>query len=117
MSEPVSKTTKFVFLIIVLLTLVLLVHNFHTFYLQKDYQFLVETSCGEGETCFVRDCSSTDECPPSELETYRLFSIKASDFSKCVGGDCHNQCLDGSVDCREVRCDVEAGETCQIPIE
>lgn len=114
---PIGKTTKTLFVLCTAFVLSVVIFNFYKLYLQKDYEFLVETSCELGETCFVRDCSGEDECPPTELESYRLYAIKASEFSVCSDGDCTDECLSGSLECREIRCDASAGDSCQAGIQ
>ena len=106
-----GKVTKALFGLTSILFLAVILGSFYTFYIQKDYNFVVETPCSEGEFCFIRYCSD-GECPPNELERYRVFSLKASEFEKCSNDSCELSCRSGLMQCQEVLCDEESGDTC-----
>jgi hypothetical protein len=76
-----------------------------------DYHILVEASCDpQSSICFTRDCS-TDECPPNELETYKIFRLKATTLPHCETNECLNICSDPSV-CEEIICGSGSEDTC-----
>jgi hypothetical protein len=87
------------------------------FLIKKDYNFLVETQCDPAaETCFVRDCSEPDTCPPNELEQYRVFSIAAADYFQCASDDsCLQQCTTGAFVCEEMMCGDSEEDACAPP--
>jgi hypothetical protein len=88
---------------------------FYFFYLQKDYDFIVETKCDhESETCFYQDCSIEGNCPPNNLTYYNEYTISAKDFSACANEDCTQACKEGAIECVKTECtdnDLEEG-TC-----
>lgn len=93
--------------------------SFYFFYYQKDYDFIVETSCDNTkETCFVRDCTNPDDCPPNQLASFKRYSLKAADYSKCHKEDCSIVCSEGVIECEPIECkeDLEAGESCTVPV-
>lgn len=112
MTNTSNKVTKILFVLVSALVLSLFAINLYTFYFQKDYDFTVEVPCGEGELCFIRHCGEVDECPPNELERYRMFVLNASDYDKCENGVCLNACTSGSIECEEVICDESVGDAC-----
>jgi hypothetical protein len=116
MESKLGKTTRTLLIISTAMFLSVLIYNFYSFYFLKSYTLLVETPCGENESCFIRSCEG-EECPPSGLESYRLYAIKASDFSSCVDESCISMCQSGSIECEEIICSDSPEETCssQIP--
>ncbi len=82
----------------------------------QDYHFIVEASCDpSSEKCFVRDCITTDECPPNELGHYKVFEVSANDFSQCADNSCGRECREGKILCIEVVCGDSPGDECQVP--
>lgn len=80
---------------------------------KKDYVFVVEASCDPtATTCFVRDCSNPDDCPPNGLTSYKVFQVKAKDFEKCTDDSCQNECLNGTISCTEVKCGESGEDSC-----
>ncbi len=89
--------------------------SFYFFYYKKDYDFLVEVACDPTqETCFQRDCSDPDNCPPNGLSDFKRYSLNAADFRMCENEDCKNVCENGIIKCEQVECsaDLETGESC-----
>lgn len=89
--------------------------SFYFFYYKKDYDFLVEVACDPTqETCFQRDCSDPDNCPPNGLSDFKRYSLNAADFRMCDNEDCKNVCENGIIKCEQVECsaDLETGESC-----
>ncbi len=87
--------------------LLIVVLGFVKYQQLERYDFLVETPCdATAQTCFERECPG-DECPPSELSTYRLFSMPATFFASCRDNSCVNICLADEPMCEEVTCDPE----------
>lgn len=92
--------------------------SFYFFYYKKDYDFIVEVPCDSTkETCFVRDCSEADVCPPNNLSSFKRYSLKAADFKMCTNEDCTQVCETGAIKCELQACveDVEVGESCLSP--
>lgn len=91
---------------------------FYFFYYQKDYDFLVEVSCDPSkETCFERDCSNPDDCPPNGLSNFKRYSLNAGDFGKCKNEDCTFACESGAIKCETIECveNPDYGEYCISP--
>lgn len=83
------------------------------FLAEKQYDFIVEDACDpQAETCYVRDCSIENECPPNGLDSYKVFQIKAADFPLCSYNSCARKCASGIIACIPVPCDPDAGDTC-----
>ena len=107
-----GKVTEILFILVAAMVVAVLALNLYTFYVQKNYEFSVELPCGADDVCFIRDCSD-GECPPNELERYRLFALRASVFDSCQADSCQNLCeVEGSSQCSEVLCDAAAGDAC-----
>ena len=98
--------------------LISIISSFYFFYFKKDYNFLVETKCDPTkETCFYRDCTNPDDCPPNGLSYYNQYTLKAGDFKACVDEDCTEACTTGLINCTKIECtesDISAG-TCVAP--
>ena len=98
--------------------LVAIISSFYFFYFKKDYDFMVETKCNpETETCFYRDCTNPDDCPPNGLSYYNQYTLKASDFKACANEDCTEACTTGVISCTKTECtesDIDDG-TCVAP--
>lgn len=87
--------------------------NFSQFYQNKNYEFIVEASCDSSlEDCFIRDCSTPDECPPNELEIYKQYSINAVNFKNCEDNSCAIFCSINTTSCTPIKCDSSIGDTC-----
>jgi hypothetical protein len=103
---------KWLFTVIAAITIAAIANNFYIFYIKKDYNFTVEASCNsEINTCYVRDCS-TGDCPPNNLQEYRVFSLKAVDFDKCTDDSCLQQCTTSEIQCTEIKCGESLEDTC-----
>lgn len=101
-----DKKGSNIFLYILLAgVLIVIIVSFYFFYFKKDYDFIVETQCNpEVETCFYRDCSVADSCPPNNLSYYNTYTLKASDFKACVNEDCTETCTTGAISCVKTEC-------------
>jgi hypothetical protein len=111
-SVPMATSDKLFLVLVSLFTVVAVAATAYIFLIQKDYAFVLEAPCDPAEAaCFYRDCS-TGECPPNELEYYRIWSVSAADFESCSDNSCNKECLSGKVQCEEVICDPEADEDC-----
>jgi hypothetical protein len=104
------------FLILISLScLAVIASAFYFFYFKKDYEFVVEVSCDiTQETCFQRDCTNPDDCPPNGLSDFKRYTLNAGDFQKCENGDCKIACEAGTIKCEPVECseDLDVGESC-----
>lgn len=114
--EPKSHN---VFLYILLISCaVVIATSFYFFYFKKDYNFIVETKCDPtAQTCFYRDCSITDNCPPNNLSYYSVYTLKAKDFNQCINEDCTDFCSLNTGMCIKTECtesDISDG-TCVLP--
>ena len=105
MPDNEKKHSKFLY---VLLTCVILsiASSFYFFYFKKDFNFIIETKCiPELETCFHRDCTNPDNCPPNGLSYYNTYTLRANDFKFCgVNEDCLLSCTSGSINCTKTQC-------------
>lgn len=110
--EEDGKHNKFLYVLLVGI-LISIIASFYFFYFKKDYDFIVETSCNpEKDTCFYRDCTNPDDCPPNNLSYYTEYYVNASDFKYCENEDCAYACLNGIIDCAKTECsdsDIEEG--------
>lgn len=116
MLEEDKKSNWFLWLIGIS-CLVAILSAFYFFYYKKDYNFIVEVACDPSkETCFQRDCSNPDDCPPNQLSDFKRYSLNAGDFNKCENEDCTNACETGSIKCEPIECaeDEEMGESCSV---
>ncbi len=92
--------------------------SFYTYFYKKNYNFIVEVPCDNStETCFERDCSNLDDCPPNGLSDFKRYSLKASDFKYCKDENCAQACAEGTIKCESVQCEEnsETGESCVYP--
>ena len=97
--------------------LALMLYSFYTFYYKKNYNFVVEVTCDTTkETCFQRDCSNPDNCPPNKLSDFKRYIIKASDFNMCKNEDCATVCESGIIKCEPIKCveNLDDGESCSV---
>ncbi len=107
------------FLLVILFgCLVSIIVSFYFFYFKKDYNFIVETKCDPTtQTCFYRDCSIADNCPPNNLSYYNVYTLKAKDFNQCTNEDCTDFCSLNNGVCIKTECtesDISDG-TCVLP--
>lgn len=114
-----EKSSKIFLWVISLSVLLVILSTGYKFLLKKNYDFLVEAPCDPASsTCYYRDCSNPDDCPPNGLENYRIFSLAASDFPKCTDNSCLNECTSAAIACEEVTCgEDEADECADTPAE
>lgn len=83
------------------------------FLVWKDYTLYLEASCDPAkETCFSRDCSNPDECPPNGLSEYKVYQISARDFPKCSDDSCTAECENQTIACTQILCGDSAEDTC-----
>jgi hypothetical protein len=95
-----------------------IISTLYFFYFKEDYNFIVETRCNpEVETCFYRDCTNPNDCPPNNLSYYNQYTLKASDYKACINEDCAFSCTTGVINCLKIECtenDINDG-TCLEP--
>jgi hypothetical protein len=108
------ETSDKVVLSLIVLSIVAVLGSSTWLYLfQKDYDFVVEAECDPAtETCFYRDCTNLEECPPNELENYRVFRVRAGDFERCANNTCLAECTNQSITCEEVLCGESEEDEC-----
>jgi hypothetical protein len=84
---------------------VVLVASFVRYYYLKEFPIYIEVQCDPAtEICFHQDCSEGD-CPPNNLEDYRLFSIPGYMHSSCYDIDrCASVCKGQNGICTETIC-------------
>jgi len=114
MIEEGGKTSWFLWLIGVS-CLAVIVGAFFSFYFQKDYDFIIEVSCNPiEETCFQRDCSDPNNCPPNGFSLFKRYSLRASDFQLCENEYCASACANGIIKCEQIECEENEilGEFC-----
>ena len=118
MVEKLDRLGKYVLWLVSLSFLVVLLSTGYIFLVRKDYNFYLEAYCNpETTTCFTRDCSEPDSCPPNNLEDYRVFYVKAKDFNKCSDNSCLTECSSGQISCEEVVCGEEPSDECSLFVE
>ncbi len=106
-----TSTTTFL-ATISLLTIAAISATTYTFLINKDYDFIVEAPCDPAqEMCFSRDCSG-GECPPNELEHYRIFTVSAEDFQRCTDDSCLQECTNQTIACTELVCGESEDDEC-----
>ncbi len=104
-------------LINILLFVIVLANSFYFFYIKKDFDFMVETSCDTSkEECFLRDCSDPDSCPPNGLTEFKRYTLNANSFKYCENEDCKIACEGNQINCENIPCEEnpEMGESCSI---
>lgn len=115
-SESAPKKLFTVFTTInIILFLGVIIACFYFFYIKKDFDFIVETSCDTNkEECFVRDCTNPEDCPPNGLEVFKRYNVNAKDFQYCDNEDCLYACESKTISCEIVSCieDPLMGESC-----
>lgn len=115
MPENGSQGSWFLFLA-GLSVLVAVASAFYFLYFKKQYDFIVEAACDPlEEQCFQRDCTE-GFCPPNGLSEFKRYSLRASDFASCTGGNCEAACEEGVIACTQIPCteDLETGESCSL---
>ena len=79
----------------------------------EKYPFIVEAACDPiVQSCYERDCSNPDDCPPNGLSLYRVFELPASEFKNCSDNSCTNICPSESRGCVEIDCDTQSDVAC-----
>jgi|SRR3989338_3765350 len=87
--------------------------SFYKYFIQQDYNYLVEAPCDTSlNECYVRDCT-TEECPPNNLSTYSHYNISAEAFKYCKDNSCTNVCKTGP--CKEIPCKSQKDIECKGP--
>jgi hypothetical protein len=117
MPEEENKHNIFLSTLIVFV-FIAIASSFYLFYFKKDFDFITETKCNpESETCFYRDCTNPDDCPPNNLSYYNQYLVKANDFDICVNEDCTDACTNRLIDCVKLQCTDEDinNEVCISP--
>lgn len=110
--EEMEKSTKVLLWALSLSVVAVILSTGYKFLVLKDYNFIVEAPCDPTrEVCFTRDCSGGD-CPPNELENYRIFAVPAGDFPKCADNSCLEECLSGLISCEEIVCGDDSEDEC-----
>lgn len=115
MPEGEEKKSNWFLWLIGISCLVVIFVAFYFFYYKKDYNFIVEVACDTSkETCFQRDCSNPDDCPPNGLSDFKRYSLNANDFKICGNENCTEVCESGSIKCQPIKCteNLDAGESC-----
>jgi len=100
-----SLRSQPVVLWLLLLSVVLAVgYSFYKYEYIQSFQYTVEASCDPAQqVCYQRDCSAGD-CPPNDLDTFRVFTIPASEFENCADDSCTNICPSTDHQCTEIMC-------------
>lgn len=94
---------KNILLISILTTILVVAISVNKFYISKNYDFIVEVSCNPDidSGCNTRDCSVEDSCPPNNFESYKQYSVPATEFPRCENEDCAELCRTTNI-CQEV---------------
>jgi hypothetical protein len=116
--QPENKPNTLFITALLICVLASVVVSFYFFYYKKDYEFVVEVACDvTKETCFQRDCTNPDDCPPNGLSDFKRYSLNAGDFKNCESEDCAIACESGAIKCEPIECAVDEimGESCSSP--
>ncbi len=117
-NEQKTKNNSLLIKALIACCVISVITSFYFFYYKKDFNFIVEVSCDKSqETCFERDCSNPDDCPPNGLSDFKRYSLNANDFKSCQNEDCTTVCENGEIKCTPVECteNPDTGETCVSP--
>lgn len=109
-----TLVNKFFSILISLTLLSAFISTYYNYMIKMEHNYLVEEKCNpDTEKCFYRDCDGDpDSCPPNNFSYYKIFNIKAHNFSRCEDGSCKNVCsLDESV-CQYISCEENEGNMC-----
>ncbi len=116
--EAEIKSNSWFLYLIITSCVVVILSSFYFFYLKNDFDFIVETTCDPSqETCFHRDCTNPEDCPPNGLSDFKRYTLNAGDFKLCENEDCTSMCNSGVIKCELLECieDPIYGETCTSP--
>lgn len=117
MPEEDAKKNDWFLWVISISCVVAIFSAFYFFYFQQNYAFVVEVACDTSkETCFQRDCTNPDDCPPNQLSDFKRYTLNAADFKMCENENCAVACETGLIKCEPISCveDLEAGESCSV---
>ncbi len=88
-----------------ILLLIPIAVSFYTYLYTKNYEYVIETPCDPSvDTCFTRDCTIVDECPPNGYSNYKQFYVNAADFAKCTTNSCEKECSEKLIECTPIPC-------------
>lgn len=108
-----SRTGIFMFLLLSVVLMLPIASGFYKYFYVKDYIYLIESKCDpSNETCFIRDCSIIDECPPNQYSEYKMFNVTASDFEKCNENSCEKECKNNLIECISIPCGASEEDIC-----
>jgi hypothetical protein len=108
-----ERETKIALILLIAMTFISVIVTAERYLYSKNYNFLVESPCDEKkEKCFIRDCTSGNDCPPNMLEKYQVFKVRAQDFSKCKDNSCLQECVTQKISCTPIQCGSLANDTC-----
>jgi hypothetical protein len=111
-----DKSSKILLFIISITVIAVVIATAYKFVIKKDYLISIETQCNtETETCFYRDCSNSDDCPPNQLEYYKVVTLSAADIDGCLEDSCVSACASGSISCEELSCGESDEDECVSP--
>lgn len=117
MPEEDAKKNDWFLWVISISCVVAIFSAFYFFYFQQNYAFVVEVACDTSkETCFQRDCTNPDDCPPNGLGDFKRYYLNAADFEMCENEDCAVACETGAIECELAECEEvpEYGESCSV---
>lgn len=110
-----DRSDKLLLILVLLLTFATIAATAWLFLYEKKYDFIVEAQCDPAvETCFYRDCSNEDDCPPNGYEEYKTFVLDARDFERCEGDSCAEECESGEIECTPVVCGKSEEDECAV---
>ena len=116
MDKAVRHPTPWIIWILLVSVLVVLGQSLYKNYFIKDYLFYLEAPCDTSiNECYVRDCGVDGDCPPNNLEVYRVFEMLASQFKNCSDNSCLNICPSSANFCEEILCSTQDDISCEGP--
>lgn len=90
---------------------VVIVGAMFKYYVTKEYNFFIETSCNpDTEYCYSRDCEN-DDCPPNGFVDYKRYKLRAYQFDACESDGCENYCHNLK-QCIEIPCGDDSEDIC-----
>ncbi len=95
-----SLLNKVLFGVFFLSVAVIVANNYYQYAILKNYDMYIEVQCdfSTESGCIRRDCNE-EECPPNELESYKIYKIKAKDLAFCQDGTCYEECANMIISC------------------
>ncbi len=111
-----NKETKFFLLFIIFVTLVVVIHRYDEYIINRNFILDVDSACDPtSESCFVADCSPIDDSTCDDTP-YKKVKILDSVAPKCLEEhSCSNFLCSNNNNCSVIYCsknNLNSGEKC-----